>query len=255
MKADVDFSIITVSYNSAKTIAKTLDSVMNQSYGNYEHIVIDGGSIDGTVDILRSNLSKKLVYVSESDNGIYDAMNKGINLAKGKYIAILNSDDFFKDNNILRKLYEIFEIDRADIVYSGVEYINARQEVVSEWIPNPFKKGHYRKGFNTPHPGFFATRKLYAKLGLFDTTMPIAADFDLMYRFMENPGSKCLHWPAVTVVMRSDGTSSSIKNIIQGYHDIRRAFGNKNQVISFAPYIIQRYLPKLKRKLITLIFK
>ncbi|MDB2369506.1 glycosyltransferase [Planktomarina temperata] len=253
--SEIILSIITVSFNSVDTIIDTLDSVASQTFTKYEHIVIDGNSTDGTIDILKSYSSPNLTFISEADDGIYYAMNKGIKLAKGKYIAILNSDDFFKDNEVLERLIAIFEKDGADIVYSGIEFINAKQAVIAEWMPDFFVKNFYRRGYNTPHPGFFATQNLYAELGLFDISMPIAADFDLMFRFMENAKTKCVRWPVVTVVMRSDGTSSSIKNIFQGHRDIFRAFGKENLAISIIPYMIRRYLPKLKRKLTTMINK
>ena len=245
------FSIITVSYNSELTIRKTLNSVFNQTFSDYEHIIIDGNSNDGTLDILRSYDSQKMLYISEPDKGIYDAMNKGVSLAKGDYVAILNSDDFFTSKNVLEYLFEAFKSNNANIVYSGINFINDHNQVISNWTPKIFEKGMYRYGFHTPHPGFFAARELYNQLGNFDVDMPIAADFDLMFRFMESNISVSTRMNNTSVMMRSDGESSTLGNILKGLKDINNSFSKNNTHVFMPMYILRRYLPKIKRKTLT----
>ena len=243
------FTVITVCYNSEKTIKKCLDSVSSQSFNDYEHIVIDGASSDSTLDILETYCSSNMKFFSRSDDGIYDAMNNGIARARGKYIAILNSDDFFAHEFVLQSVFNCFEEFSADVVYSGISFIGNLDQKIADWHPPIFSKGMYEKGFHTPHPGFFCTRSLYERLGVFDLNMDIAADFDLMLRFMEDDITKCVCLRNTTVFMRADGASSSLRNIIRGYNDIRISFLKNGIRIRPFIYFSKRYIPKLKRKL------
>lgn len=247
------FSIITVCYNSSQTISKNLKSVASQSFDNYEHIIIDGGSNDNTLEIVSAFGSEKMKVISEPDNGIYDAMNKGLGLASGQFVAILNSDDFFATDNVLQAVYEHFQKYKCDVVFSSICFVNSRDEVIGKWIPKDHTMGSYLKGFHVPHPGFFAVRKLYERLGFFDLSMKIAADFDLMYRFMEHSDTKCSRLDIATVMMRADGESSSFNNIIRGYRDILRSFDKNGKSVFPPSYILRRYLPKIKRKFSTII--
>lgn len=242
------FSVITVCYNSEETIEATLDSVFDQNLKDYEHIIIDGNSTDSTVSLVRSHESRKIKLISEPDHGIYDAMNKGLSVARGRYVAILNSDDYFSNKYVLQRVKNKFVTSKADIVYSGINFVNSNKEIIANWCPVEFTRGAYRRGFHTPHPGFFATLKTYKQLGNFDLKMPIAADFDLMLRFMENKSFQSAHLAEVTVNMRADGESSSLSGVRQGLRDIRYSF-NKNGIrINTIQYLLSRYVPKIHRK-------
>ena len=247
------FSIITVSYNSANTIMQTINSVDDQTLNEWEHIIIDGLSNDETPQLVYSALHSRRKFISEKDRGIYDAMNKGIALADGDIIAILNSDDLFATNDVLQNVQDVFAETDCDIVYSGIDYIDSSGRSITRWIPKRFIKGSYRNGFHTPHPGFFARRVVYQKLGNFDIDLSIAADFDLMRRFMESDHFQSVLLPATTVKMRADGTSSKFWNVLQGLNNIRQSFEKNDESLNLIVYFVRRYFPKLGRKIRTIV--
>ena len=177
-------SIITVSYNSASTIADTINSVNIQNYKNLEHIFIDGSSSDKTVEIIKNTCKKQKILISEPDKGIYNAMNKGIKLATGDIIGILNSDDTFTDSTVVERIVRLFALNN-DYVYSGINYVDNRGYIKRKWPAGTFKKGSYFYGWHTGHPGFWVKRKLYDETGLFNEELTIAADFEFMLRIME----------------------------------------------------------------------
>jgi glycosyltransferase involved in cell wall biosynthesis len=240
-----------VCFNSESTVAETLISVSNQTFKNYEHIIIDGKSKDNTLEVINKMDQKKLRVISEPDDGIYDAMNKGISISLGEVIIILNSDDKFTDTCVLQKIANCFSKGGVDLVYSSIKYINSMDRTISFWRPDEFRIGSYKNGYHVPHPGFFASKVLYEKLGVFDVSMRIAADFDLMLRFMENLDTKCARLELVTVAMRAEGESSTFKNIVRGLIDIRRSFKKAEMTVFFPGYVFKRYLPKIKRKIRT----
>ena len=146
-------SIITISYNSASTIRSTLNSVINQTYKNVEHIVVDGGSIDNTIEICNNypHISK---IISEKDKGVYDAFNKGLSMSTGEIIGFLNSDDIFDNNDTLRIIVDEFNKD-IDAVFGNLKYYNKKGKVVRVWKANEYKKNSFQKGWMPPHPTFY----------------------------------------------------------------------------------------------------
>lgn len=203
-------SVITVSYNSANTILDTLRSVEEQTYTSVEHIIIDGGSTDGTQEIVKKGkrISK---LISEKDDGIFDAMNKGIELSSGDVISILNSDDVFKDNTILEKIASIFEHSETDAVYGDVIYFNEKNP--SKAIRR-FNSGHFRPesiawGWMPAHPSLFLRKKIYDEIGLFKTDYKIAGDFEFIARAFHKNRFKKIYIPEVLVKMRMGGISTS----------------------------------------------
>jgi glycosyltransferase involved in cell wall biosynthesis len=248
----VEISIVTVSFNAAETIKQTLDSINKQSFKNWEHIIIDGLSTDETSVIVGNNSDPRRIFLSEKDEGIYDAMNKGLYLAKGNYVIILNSDDRFANSNVLQNLYDIFVTKNCDVIYSGIAFIDSAGKRLAKWIPEKFTKGSYVSGFHTPHPGFFVRRNLYEDLGQFDTNLKIAADFDLMLRFMEAENIMLEHYAVVTVEQRTNGASAKLKNIIVGFNDILVAFKKAEMKVQPWTYAYLRYSKKILRKLVVL---
>ena len=246
------FSIITVTYNSASTIMQTPNSVDNQTLSDWEHLIIDGLSDDKTPQLVHSALHSRRKFISEKDRGIYDAMNKGIALADGDIVAILNSDDLFATNDVLQDVQDVFAETDCDIVYSGIDYMDSSGRPITRWTPEKFIKGSYRNGFHTPHPGFFARRVIYQELGNFDIELSIAADFDLMKRFMESDHFQSVLLPATTVKMRADGTSSKFWNVLKGLNNIRRSFAKNDETLNIVVYFIRRYFPKIGRKIRTI---
>lgn len=241
-------SIITVCFNAEKSIQRCLDSVDEQSYQNIEHIIIDGNSVDNTVKLLSNFESTKYFnFVSEKDKGIYDAMNKGIRLSTGDIVYFLNSDDYLIDNKVIERVLDLFQKLPVNVVYGAVRYINSDGKHLGFWEPTRYVKGSYQFGWHTPHPGFFAKRECYLEGGGFDTTMSVAADFDLMYRFME-----ILNYPSQKTdfaisTMSYDGMSASWRGRLTGFYDIRRSFKKQNKRFGIFSMLRYRYWPKLLR--------
>jgi glycosyltransferase involved in cell wall biosynthesis len=180
-------SIITVCYNSVATIERAMTSVLSQNYSDVEYIVIDGGSTDGTVDIIKKYQSRIAHFVSEKDGGIYDAMNKGIASATGVVVGILNSDDLYADNNVLSVIMAIFAGDASiDAVYGNIAYFNKETptKFFRYWKAGTFSRAKMRNGWMPPHPAFFVQRAWYEQHGSFRLDFGTAADYELLLRFM-----------------------------------------------------------------------
>jgi len=220
-------SIITVCYNSEKTIGDTLVSVREQDYGNIEHIIIDGLSTDRTLAVVSNTGSHVNRVVSERDRGIYDAMNKGIALATGDVIGFINADDFYKSRDVLAVVASAFESSGADCCYGDLCYV--KQDDVSKtvryWRSALFAPGMFGRGWCPPHPTFFVRREVYARLGQFDLSFKIGADIELMARFLEVGRISNHYIPKVLVHMRMGGTTNrSLLNIVKQNLEIRRGF-------------------------------
>jgi len=222
-------SIITVSYNSAETIRDTIESVIAQSYPNIEYIVIDGASKDATLDIIREYSDKISIIVSEPDKGIYDAMNKGIKMATGDVVGILNSDDVFYDNNSVKRIVEGFG-PGIDAVYADLMYVNRNDlDRPSRFYSSKnFSFAKVRFGIMLPHPTFYVKRELFDKLGFYKTDYRVAADFELIARFLANK-INFTRIPVCLVKMREGGISSSdMKGRIHQNFEIVRACKENN---------------------------
>ena len=211
-------SIITISYNSSQTIAETIQSVLRQDYEAVEYIIIDGQSTDNTDEIIRSYCDRISNYISEKDNGIYDAMNKGIQNANGDIIGFLNADDLYARNNILSKVVQIFKEKNIDSCYGDLVYVdgNDKNKVIRYWKSGFFDRSKFQFGWMPPHPTFFVKKKIYKKYGLFNTDLDIASDYELMLRFLFKNGISTHYIPDVLVKMRIGGVSNkSLKNLIR----------------------------------------
>ena len=189
----IKFSVITVCFNSEKTIERTIKSVLSQSYKNFEYIVVDGRSSDQTTQIIDRYKSSIDVYISEEDQGLYDAMNKGITKSSGDYICILNSDDVYANENILERVSQNLSTQELDILMSDISFFRYENEkklltrkVKSRW----FKKSLLSWGWMPPHPGMFISRKLVNKVGFYDTSYLIASDFDYVLRLFSQENLK-----------------------------------------------------------------
>jgi len=209
-------SIITVSLNSSKTIRETIESVLRQTHKNIEYILVDGNSKDETCEIIESyeQIFKKngmdYIWISEKDSGLYDAINKGIQMASGDVIGILNSDDYFFDNNVLFDIAEKFNIELVDCIYGNIVYIdpNKDNKVTRRWVSKTFKKGLFEKSWTPGHPTFYCKKELYENYGLYRTDFKIAADVELMYRFLEKHCLRSLYIDRYMVIMRQGGVSN-----------------------------------------------
>ena len=204
-------SIITVCYNSEKTIAKTIESVISQSYKNIEYIIIDGLSNDKTLDIIEKYKSEIDIVISERDFGIYDAINKGINCATGDVIGILNSDDYFSTSEVLANINNIYNTNPGlDILYSDVIFFDDEKKKVTRYYSSKyFKPFMFRFGFQPAHPTFYVKKYVFERLGNYNKSFEIAADFDLMLRFLYFKQLKVLYIDDVWVIMKKGGASTS----------------------------------------------
>ena len=242
-------SIITVCLNSELTIAKTINSILEQSHSDLELLVIDGLSTDNTIQVASSFKDQRVKVLSDKDNGIYNAMNKGLELATGDIILFLNSDDFLAERQVLSEVISLFDKTKADIIYGGIAYVGKNKKILYEWMPQKFKRKSYKNGFHTPHPAFYAKKKLYDKKGGFDENFKVAADFDLMLRFMEDAETKSVLSNKIMVHMSAVGFSSKLKNIAVGFFEIHQSLERHFMVHNKLTYSLQRYLPKLFKKL------
>jgi glycosyltransferase involved in cell wall biosynthesis len=218
-------SIITVAYNSAATIRDSIQSIRSQDYKNIEYIIIDGNSKDDTVSIIKDSGDIVSKWKSEPDKGIYDAMNKGVVMATGEIVGILNSDDFYYDEHVLAKVMAVFEDENVDAVFGDLIVVApddlkkvVRRYSAKNWYPEKFARG-----FMPPHPTFFVRRKFYEAYGLFKTDYKIAADYEILIRFLYVHRLRYKYLNETMVIMRSGGVSTrSIRsNIILNDEIIR----------------------------------
>jgi glycosyltransferase involved in cell wall biosynthesis len=225
----VKISIITVCRNAAATIEETIRSVASQDYSVREHIVIDGDSRDGTQAILERHRAALDFCVSEPDNGIYDAMNKGIARATGDVVGFLNADDCYMHDGVLSRIAAQFAVPDTDACYADLVYVDARDpgRVVRYWKSRQYTDGLFEKGWMPAHPTFYAQRKAYQRFGGYDTRYRLQADFELTMRFLACRHIRATYVPEVWVRMRPGGVSNaSLRNVVQGnleaYHAARK---------------------------------
>jgi len=248
-------SIITVVLNNVNTIVDTINSVLCQKYKNIEYIIIDGGSTDGTLSLLKSRRHQLSALVSEPDRGIYDAMNKGLKLANGDVIGFLNADDFYCNSEVISKVAREFEIDRfleanyADLIY--VDQINT-SKTIRYFKSRDFKQGLFLKGWCPPHPTFFVRKSVYERYGNFNLKYNLASDVDIMMRFLEKYKIKSLYKPETWVKMRMGGVSNkNLKNIWLQNLEILNSINNNglniNPIVFFFYKIISRLQQYIKR--------
>jgi len=202
-------SIITTTYNSEATVKDTLESVKIQDYPNIEHILVDGRSTDNTVDIIRS-FPHVAQYVSEEDQGLYDAINKGIMMSTGDVVGILNSDDFFPDRNVISSIVRAFETHKVDAVYGDIAFVRPENlhKIVRYYSSKKFHPGKFAWGYMPAHPSFYAKKSCFEKLGYYQLDYKIAADFELLMRFFTNKKVRTFYLEKVIVYMRTGGVSN-----------------------------------------------
>ncbi len=233
-------SIITVCLNSAKTIEDAIQSVLGQSYLDIEYIVIDGGSTDGTLEILEKYNGRIHKCISEPDKGIYDAMNKGIKLSTGDVIAILNSDDIYAKDDVVSEMVEFIQANDLDAAYADLAYISCENphKVVRLWRPGQYKRGAFYSGWAVPHPTFFCRRKIYKRFGLFNDGFQTAADFELLLRFIEKHRIKVGYLPQIIVKMRTGGKANILRGMIRGNWEIIKSF--RRNGLQLSPWFFVR---------------
>jgi glycosyltransferase involved in cell wall biosynthesis len=240
-------SIITVSYNSAATIVDTLKSIDRQSYRNFEHIIIDGASVDGTVDILtKFDNASRLIY-SEVDKGIYDAMNKGLSLASGDIIGFLNSDDVFADDFVLEKIVSAFHDPSVQVCFGDLVYVSKDNTgLIRYWKSKPYIFGAFSQAWSPAHPTFYVKKSVINLVGFFDLSYPIAADFEFMLRCLHTFKLNSAYTPHILIRMRVGGLSNSnIKTIISQNKEICRALEQNNVQYNFFKFFSYKIVNRL----------
>ncbi|MBG15166.1 MAG: glycosyl transferase [Crocinitomicaceae bacterium] len=222
-------SLITVSYNSEKTIEDTIQSVISQDYQDIEYIIIDGASSDATKSIIDNYKTDISCFISEPDAGIYDAMNKGINASNGDLIGILNSDDVYSNSSVVSDM--VNALGSSDAVYADLVYVdfNNLDKVKRVWKSGRFKKGAFYFGWMPPHPTFFVKKECYLNFGLYALNLRSAADYELMLRFIHKNNIKVSYLPEIIVKMRVGGVSNiSLKNRILANREDKKAWKINN---------------------------
>jgi glycosyltransferase involved in cell wall biosynthesis len=242
-------SIITVCFNSERHIRSAIESVWYQTYRNIEYIVVDGGSTDTTPDILRSYeaaFAGRMRWISEPDNGLYDAMNKGIAMASGDVVGLLNSDDLYADNNVIASVAACFEASPCDAIYGDLIYVAPDNvaKIKRYWQAGPCRPKRFLYGWMPPHPTFFVRAAIYRKYGRFRTDFKSAADYELMLRLLYKEKINVAYLPAVLVKMRTGGTSNAgIGSRLKGNREDRKAW----KVNHLKPYFFTLLLKPIRK--------
>tara|TARA_B100001175_G_C19481684_1_gene627462 strand:+ start:1078 stop:1809 length:732 start_codon:yes stop_codon:yes gene_type:complete len=218
-------SIITPTFNSQKNLSRCLSSVIDQNFDNYEQLIIDNSSTDKTISIAKEINNSRIKIISERDNGIYDAMNKGINFSKGKYLLFLNSDDELTDNFFFKKIGKILEKEKIDILYSNIEYSKNILNIKRKYIPGDIDNIG-KLGYHLPHPGTIIKSNYLKGIGLFDLKYKISADFDFFIKASQNKKTLYYYYNNYTIKMYPGGASSGLKNIfaanIECYYSLKK---------------------------------
>jgi len=210
MKNKVKISVVTATWNSAHTLADCLASIKQQSYDNVEHVIIDGASTDGTIDLVNRHIGQITTFKSEKDEGIYDALNKGICLTTGDVVGFLHADDFYASKDVLSQVAKIFEDSAVCAVYGDLEYVSKGDigKVIRRWRGKPFNRHELGWGWMPAHPTLYVRREWYLRIGDFDVNYRIAADYRSILKLFTLPGFKAVYIPEVLVTMRLGGSSN-----------------------------------------------
>jgi len=245
-------SIITVCRNSEKTIEETIKSVINQTYTDIEYIIIDGKSTDQTINIIKKYQNiYSIKLISEQDKGIYDAMNKGINLTTGEVIGILNSDDFYQGNEVIAIIMQLFKDKNPDAIYADLQYIDRinNKHITRKWISGNYHEKKLNNGWIIPHPTFFVKKEIYNKYGSFNLKFKIAADYELLLRFLKIHKIKLFYLPRIIVNMNNNGVSSqNLKQRLKGWKELKLSWKENNLQLPCL-FIIRRIIFKLTQYL------
>lgn len=242
-------SIITPTYNSATTLARTMDSVLIQNYPDLEYIIIDGASTDSTKEtVVRYQDKLNIKFISEPDKGIYDAMNKGIRLASGDIIGILNSDDFYDNSEVLQNVAGTFEDTAVDAVYGDIKYFGSDvNKITRYWQAGEYTEAKFNNGWMMPHPTLFARKSVYNKCGLYNTDLKLAADYEFILRLLKIHKINIKYVKKVFVQMYNGGASgSSLKQRIKGWQEDKMAWEINGLKIPRL-FILRRVISKLSQ--------
>jgi glycosyltransferase involved in cell wall biosynthesis len=241
-------TVVTAVFNRVETIEKAIISVQSQSHNDVEHVIQDGGSNDGTLDVVKGLELATTHLVSEQDEGIYDAINKGISRASGEVIGLMHSDDFFANDRVLEQVAEAFNNPEVDGVYGDLDYVSAANtnKVVRHWRSGPYCRELLKRGWMPPHPTLYLRREVFDEWGLYDPSLQIAADYDAMLRYLWKGKIRLAYVPDVFVKMRVGGESNRsfgriLRKSREDYVALRR------NGVGGLPTLIQKNTGKLKQ--------
>ncbi|MCD8176745.1 MAG: glycosyltransferase [Tannerellaceae bacterium] len=243
-------SLITVTYNSDKTLADTIESVLNQTYTDIEYIIVDGNSTDKTVDLIKVYeplFHGRMKWVSEKDKGLYDAMNKGIKLASGDVVGIINSDDFYHRSNVIEHVAKVMQDNNVDVVFGDVRFVNPDDlnRTKRYYSSGKFVVNKFRFGFMPAHPTFFTYKSYFEKFGYYKLDYKIAADFELLVRFLYTYRLCFKYIPLDIMKMRLGGVSTaSLKSNLIMNREIIRAC-KENNIWTCMPIVMLKYFVKV----------
>lgn len=245
----IKISVITVVLNNKSYIEDCIQSVINQNYQNYEYIIVDGGSTDGTIEIIKKHKDKINLWISEPDKGMYDAMNKGIGLATGEVIGFLHADDAYSNDRVLETIAKEFEVSAANSVFADLVYVRRddTRKIVRYYRSNKFSPRLFAYGRMPAHPTFFVKRDCYKRFGFFKTDYAIAADYELMVRFIGKQNVTYQYLPEVIVKMKTGGRST--KNLRSNFilnQEIIRACA-ENDIKTNYLKVYSKYLTKISQ--------
>lgn len=241
---DPKISIITVAFNAQNTIERCINSLLQQRFKNTQYIIIDGGSTDDTVAIIEKYSANVDIFISEPDNGIYDAMNKGIALATGDVIGTINADDFFADDDVLDNIAKVFSEQDTLILYGDLDYIDPSDKVIRKWRSGKYSRGMFNWGWMPPHPTFYCKKSLFDKLGVYKLDYGSAGDYELMLRFIHSNNINAYYLNKVLIKMVVGGVSNkSLSNRVQAMRFDLKAMRNNN---IFLPMVTILFKPLRK---------
>jgi len=241
-------SIITVTYNCGDLLQTCIDSIRSQTYNEVEHILVDGDSTDCTMDIIRQNQDAISTVISEPDNGLYDALNKGFAIATGDIIGILHADDFYSSQDVINKIQSVFDDPDVEACYGDLKYVDTENidKVVRYWRAGQFNPKRFYWGWMPPHPTFFVRKSVYERFGFFNLNLGSAADYEIMLRLLLKYRIKAVYIPETLVHMRMGGISNaSVTNRLKANAMDRKAW----KVNNLKPYPWTLYFKPLRKVL------
>ncbi len=242
------FSIITPTFNSEKTISKNINSIISQSFKDWEQIIIDNSSTDNTIDLVKKFKNTNIKIISEKDDGIYNAINKGILNSKGEIISILHSDDYFHSDDVLNSINDIYQNRNIDIVYGDLLYVNKNYKPLRYWKSNKYHEKSFLLGWSPPHPSFFVKKKLHDLYGLYSENLGNPADFEMMYRFLYKNNISNYYFNKILVEMRYGGVSNNkIFNIISQNITILKILNIHLKPVKVFKFLIFKIINRLKQ--------
>ena len=237
--SNIKISIITVVRNRIKLISQAISSVQSQDCQNIEHVIIDGASTDGTLELIQKLVGEKTVLISEPDSGIYDALNKGIVNSTGDVIGVLHSDDYFSDGLVVSQVAKLFEDPSIDIVYGDLDYVSSidSDKVIRRWVAGEFSQKKLSWGWMPPHPTVFIRRSIIEAYGAYDTGYRISGDYDSLLRYFGRGKARAIYLKRVLVKMRVGGESNrSLRHIMRKMAEDYRTL-RQNRVGGFGALI------------------